>query len=708
MQIPLNWVDNLVTIETTNLKTIIEKLTIGGFEVEDILEIQHDDKTSFVLDISATANRSDSLSIQGISTEIAALIDQPIKIVEYAKPIKVWKQTVEQQAKLLSLGINCTIFSTIVIENLTNITIPIWLTEKLISSGITPLNNLLDFQNYVLLETGYPFAIYDFDKIVSTLGTANISFSLVNGEKNQQFESANETLAVLDESILLIKANETPISIAGLIENKKFIYSKQTTSILIEGSVFSAAQIRQQSKKLGIRTDRSARYEKSLKPVYMLEALYRLISLLRISNPTLVCKVHTFAKSLEKQQKNILLRYKTIQEILGPICKASTKNFIYISPKLVTTYLSRLNFKFYYDDLKALWNVEIPSLRNDDIIREIDLIEEIARLHSFNNFLTTLPKIKAIGIEDDSYITRRKITSCLLGIGFTEFIHYSLIHKDDQISLQNKIKLINPLINDYSYLRISLFPSLIRVAQENLKQGNSAVEGFEYGHIFLKDSESKFIEKECVSGIFGGIRTRLNWSDQEIEFTWFEAKGKMEQFFKQLNMIINWEANSPLIENKFLHPYRSAQLLLSNKKKLGTFGQINPVLANKLNLPFHLYLFELDLRIVKEHLNKNIVPVYKEYSIYPKIIKSLSFIIDQKINFKDIQNILYLNGTRFLVEINLIDEYRGASIPENHISLCLQLVFKSGKNTLYNKNIEKIVKNLILVLQQKFSVIIRE
>ena len=203
------------------------------------------------------------------------------------------------------------------------------------------------------------------------------------------------------------------------------------------------------------------------------------------------------------------------------------------------------------------------------------MIEEIGRLHGFNNFLTTLPKINTIGNEDPTYQTRKKITSCLLNLGFNELIHYSLVNKTT--FLDNEIKLINPLLSDCSNLRSSLLPSLILTVQENLKQGNLFIEGFEYGHVFSEDRGKNFKEREYVSGIFGGIKTKLTWSRSEEALTWFEAKGKMEQLFKQLNVLTYWKT---LVSNndKILHPYRSAEIFLPNGQKLGIFGQIHPIL----------------------------------------------------------------------------------------------------------------------------------
>jgi phenylalanyl-tRNA synthetase beta chain len=706
MQIPISWINELIEVDTSQLDSLIEKLTLGGFEVEEILELEVNNKKEIVLDISATANRSDSLSIQGISSEIAALLNKTITNSNYLTSTLEWKKVIQNQAKTLPTDMNCSTFLAIKVENVENRTIPKWITNKLLSSGIVPSNDFSDFQNYVLLETGYPFCFYDFEKITSKLKTDNFTLSLKAAEKNQSFIASNDFEYTLDNSILTITANEFPISIAGLIESKNVANTENTKTLLIEGSIFNAAKIRQQSRKLGLRTDRSARYEKSLKNTYLIESFYRLISLLRINNPNLICKLHTIHTVKEEIPEPILLKYETLNEILGPTNESKDQALIYISPETVEDYLTRLTFKFTYDEFNQFWKVEIPHERTEDLTREIDLIEEIGRLHGFNNFLTTLPKLKTIGEEDPNYRTRKKITTCLLNLGFNELIHYSLVN--EKTFLTNEIKLINPLLSDCSSLRASLLPNLIKTLQENLKQKNISIEGFEYGHIFAKDQKNNFKEKEYVAGIFGGIKTKLTWSDSTVEVSWFEAKGRIEQLFNQLNILTYWKPSSEKGTDNIFHPYRSADLYLANNTNLGTFGQLHPILANRLNLSSEIYLFEFDIELIKKELETNKLMLYKEYSLYPKIIKDLSFIIQRDVPFNKLQETLYSNGTEFLLEVNLLDEYQGKSIPDGQTSLCLQLVFQSNKKTLETKEIENILKKLERVLTNKFNAIIRQ
>jgi phenylalanyl-tRNA synthetase beta chain len=705
MQISLKWVNELVNIETVNLENLIEKLTLGGFEVEEIIEITIDHEKRITLDISSTANRSDSLSIQGISLEMAALLNKTPKMSKYSIYEFSWSKKVQDLSNNFIDKNNCLEFLAVSLENIDRVTSPKWLKKKLICSNIIPENNFKDFQNYILLETGYPFEFYDLEKIKKKINNSNFKLNLRSGEINQKFLANNNVEYNLTNSILTVEANQFPISIGGLISHKSVDCTRNTKSLLIEGSIFNAAKIRRQSRQLGLRTPRSSRYEKALKNINLINAFYQLISLLRISNPNLICKFHTLAKPIVKKKQTLVLSFNNIKKVLGPT-KESTKAIQkYISVEQVTKSLKRLNFDVIYQKIDQIWEVSIPFLRSDDIIREIDLIEEIGRLYGFDNFLTRLPKFKKIGKKDLSYKTRQKLTNCLLNLGLSELIQYSLVN--EKAYAKNEIELINPLIKDYANLRSSLLPNLLKSIKKNISQSNLELEGFEYGHVFFKNDFNEIKEIENIAGVFGEYQIKKNWVEKSKLLNWFEAKGKIEHLFKKLNLSIYWKSEKLGKEEKFFHPYCSSILYLKNEQKLGNFGQIHPITAKKVNLSPNLYLFEFNFKLIQNELEKNQLTLYQEYSTYPKIIKDLSFVINKNISFNYLEKILYLNSSHFLKEINLIDEYSGKNIPTNQISLCLQFIFQSDKTTLQNKEIENILNHIQRILATKFDAKIR-
>ena len=703
MLISFNWINELINIEDINLDELIEKLTLGGFEVEDTFEVSIGKKKETVLEISATANRADSIFAKGIAKEIGALLNKPILENPYAiksfEPEQILQNSFSNNQIVAKY--NCSTFIAIKVENLENCVSPEWLKQKLISSDIEPVNNLLDFQNYILLETGYPFEFYDLEKIQQKLQQKDFNVILTNGTNVEQ----NNTQYSLDEETLILKTDELFVSVAGLTSTDEFAYDSTSKSILIEGSIFGSKKIRQTSRKLGLRTDRSARYEKGLNNCDFNNSICRLLNLLRINNPKINYKIHSIGQIPEKQVDAIVLNYKNIIEILGPTQVNKQVKPVNIDIKEITSYLERLNFTFTFEPETQSWKVSIPSSRIDDLTREIDLIEEIGRLHGFNNFVSYLPPIKTIGFEDFSYQTRKKLTTCFLSEGLNELMQYSLVKTE--IDNIDSLNLINPLISDCSSLRTSLLPNILNTLEENLKQGNRNIEGFEFGHIFTKDSKNNYLEKESVGGNFGGITTKTNWSETATNLSWFEAKGKLENILLKLNIVIIWK---PIISKsckELLHPYRTAEFSLLNGQPLGIFGQVHPITAKNLNLNSDIYLFEFDFTVLKNELKNNLLPLYKEYSYYPKIIKDLSFIIRNDIPFSKVKDLILRTGTDVLTNVELLDEYKGTSIPLDSTSLCIQLTFQSNKKTLRTKEVEKIVTAIQEQLVKKYKIVQR-
>jgi phenylalanyl-tRNA synthetase beta chain len=707
MRISVEWLKELIDLKTLNFDYLIEKLTLGGFEVESSFELIIDNKKDTIIDVTSTANRSDSLSLKGIGKEVAALLDKTYKVSNYAN--EFFETEISIKNSLSKINIlntaknNCSIFLTIVIENLTTLNSPKWLQQKLIRAGIEPFNNLLDFQNYICLETGYPFEFYDLDKIRSILNDPDFILSLKSEIVFQPFQGANNSEYLLNSDILLLKANNEILSIAGLLVNKIFQYTNETKSLLIEASIFNSKKIRQTSRLLGLRTDRSSRYEKELNPTYLIESLCRLLCLLKSSNNRISIKVDTAIEYKEIEPPNIFLNYKTIIEVLGPVIDLKTNKISKLQPIEISNYLNRLKFTSTFDQKKLIWLVKIPLERQEDLTREIDLIEEIGRLHGFNNFLTVLPQIYKVGIEDFSYQIRKKITGCFLSEGFNEVMNYSFVNEQNKTS----VKLVNPLSQDCSILRSTLVPNLIQTASENLTQANSNLEAFEYGHVFFNSKNLVPIEIEQVAGIFGAVKTKVEWSNTSTVLSWFEAKGKLENVFNKLNLFVYWRIGLPKIYQNILHPYRTSKLYLTPGLPLGIFGQINPVLANKLNISSQLYLFEFNFKLLKDEFKYKKLPYYKNYSLYPRIIKDLSFIVSQNITFEKIKNTIFSIAPKFLISIELLDEYRGKSIPKTMTSLCIQLIFQSNEKTLISKEIETIIEMVKLILIEQFKIIIR-
>lgn len=709
MLIPISWINELIDIEKISLNSLVEKLTLAGFEVEDIIETIIFQNKEIVLDISATANRSDSISVRGIVEEISALTNISRRMSSYNSSQFNCNDQIRNHFKVETKNLlnDCSIFSNLIVTNLTNKPSPKWIKKKLIACGVTVENNLIDIQNYILLETGYPFEFYDLEKISNTSESNNLNIKLQNLEKSITITGTNDIEYKLDHETPVITANNNIISIAGIIPNQAYEYTSNTKSLLIEGSIFGSKKIRQISRKIGVRTDRSARYEKGLNSGNFIDAASRLILLLQMYDDSLEFKLHT-AIQIPQQKPNIItLKYNNLIEILGPIKVENEKELLSLDPKIISNYLERLNFEIEFDQKKLEWLIRVPESRTADITREIDLIEEIARLHGFNNFTSFIPTIVQIGKQDSNYQIRKKFINCFLNEGLNELIKYSLVKDNFDYS----IKLINPLLQDCSFLRQTGLLNLVTASSENIKQANLPIEGFEFGHNFYTDNKNNYKEKEVISGIFGGRQKKINWSEKSKSLSWFEAKGKIEKIFTKLKINVTWEqkqfSNFGKVYENVFHPYRTANLLILKNQSFGIFGQIHPLLAKKMSLPIQTYLFEFDFNILCKHLEKNNLILYKNYSSYPKVIKDISFIINENITYSEITDLISKNGSQFLTNITLLDQYKGKDMPKNTHSLCIQLTFQSNKSTLITSEIEKILSNVNFILEKELNAVFR-
>nr|YP_009163645.1 phenylalanyl tRNA synthetase beta subunit [Triparma laevis]BAS19099.1 phenylalanyl tRNA synthetase beta subunit [Triparma laevis] len=701
MRVPLSWVTELIDIQDINLDMLVDKLTLAGFEVEEILVETINQKSEIILDLSATANRPDSLSMNGISKEIGAILNKPLNPIKTGDIItRLGISKIKNKQSTINFE-NCSEFLTVKIRNLTNLVIPGWITQKLLCCDVTPQKNIQDLINYVLLETGYPFQLYDLDKITSALKNDNFQFSINRIPKNDVVSlTVNEvkTEYKIKTEILGLYANNLLIGLPGISEEFNTTPTNQTQNFLIEGSIYNSKYIRQASRKIGLRTERSARYEKGINNSNFLSAFSRLLALIELSNNDIGISCCSTFLSEEIKPNKVILTLNSIYEILGPI-KHSTVNLKYLSIEQIENYLTRLGFELKPNNNQT-WEVSVPAIRKDDITQEIDLIEEIGRLHGFNNFITKLPAIEKIGLEDFSYKFRKKLTACFLHEGFNELLNYSLVKNNNQ----TEIILNNPLISDCSVLRTSLLPNLIKNYSENINQGNVEFEGFEYGHIFELGLSNSYNEFEFVSGLFGNLEQKTNWNKPLTTLSWFEAKGKIETIFNRLHLKTSWvsELDSRYIET--LHPFKSATIYIKNTNfKIGVFGQINSIIAKKKGITSNLYLFELNFEILKQIELEPTLTLYSEYSLYPKIIKDISFIINNKINFIDIKNYIYSINNELLINIELLDQYRGETIPLNHSSLCLKLTFQSKFKTLETNDIDKVLNEIEKGLKIKFA-----
>ena len=698
MKVSLNWLKELINIETINVDKLANQLTQAGFEVECIETININNQIDYVLDITSTANRSDVLSMIGIAREVLALTRTKTLESIYSqngtflckKNNKIDKQTL----------LNCSNYRSAIIDNITLKNSPGWLKNRLQSSGFSSKNLILDISNYIMLKWGQPINIIDFNKIVhnNNQDTINISSNFCSeGQKSIKCENVNIDL---NRDILVTQINQTITSVAGIGINNKFSIDENTQSIFIEAAIFKQSVVRKSSRNLGIRTESSIRQERGLNADNWENAYFETLSLI------LELAGGKVRETFSQEQRlnpvlTINISFRKIKNILGPIKNNGANHFLTFHE--IKETLEALNFNVCRQDENTI-NVSIPNYRKNDVFREIDIIEEIARVYGYDKFKSAIPQVQFIKKSSRRRKFIDKNRSILRSLGLTELVHYSLVKS------QGGIDLNNPLIQDYSTLRSSLIAGLIQSSSYNIKQSNQTVDSFEIGTVF-NIVHNKISETTRLAAILGGnLDVRSEWSQPAHALNWYEAKGIIENFFHKVNRKIRWEKRELVNNNtNWLQDNKSAALIF-NGNVIGLFGELNQATCAKFGFNTKLFVFEIDLDVLEKYPDKLNYLTYqvKPYSKYPSITRDLSIIVPKSMEIHTLLELLTQFDDNELENTTLFDEYRSKSLGKDKKSIGLRFTYRSNKKTLTNSEVdnkqnllqEKIIKQLNLKIRK--------
>jgi len=677
----------------------------AGQDVRPVLGLN-----DFVLDVTSTANRADALSMVGIAREISAITGNPLKL-----PVA---QTLEgSQGELSGVEITlsepkaCPIYIGSILEGIEIGPSPDWMQQRLIASGTRAISNVVDVTNYVLLEWGQPLHAFDLDRLSTAGGSQPVTVSV-------RYANAGETLTTLDEKerklaeqTLLITANDAPVALAGVMGGFDTEVIDTTTKVFLEAAYFDTAAIRKSARSQGLRTEASARYERGVNPAELQLACDRALQLLiETTGATLVgqSEDRTEVGNITPTRE-VSLRLSRINQILGRVKDGESTKLL--DKTTVETLLDKLGCKATADSEDA-WTVTVPPYRYRDLEREIDLVEEVARLYGYDHFDNTLPSQTSRGYLSESAALSRKLRAAFRGAGLTEAIHYSLTspYSDRQVVLAN------PLFTEYSALRIDLIDGLIDAFQLNVNQGNGPLNAFEIGTVFNKPSDNPEsgdpVESVKVSGIIGGDARRGRWvnSNQETPMTWYEAKGVLQCVFNTLGLAVDYRTDNVTDSSEQrLHPGRTAGLFVRGRTRLGTFSQLHPELRRDKDLPEAVYVFELDWSVLEMCLTGKSGKAVKfaAYSTYPASDRDLAFFAPTEVSVSDLQRAIEKSGGKLLDTVTLFDEYKGKNVPEGQRSLAFRLVYRSSDRTLTDKEIDPVHQKVRTSLEKSYKVSLR-
>jgi phenylalanyl-tRNA synthetase beta chain len=651
-----------------------------------------------ILDLTSTANRADALSLVGIAREIVALTGTSLRLPD-ASPVE--NTGTGRLALKISEPQACPTYIGTVIEGLKVGPSPLWLQQRLQSAGVRSINNVVDVTNYIMLEWGQPLHAFDSDRLRTVAGSEALTMGVRFAHTGESVKTLDGNDRALQEQALLITVNDKPTMLAGIMGGEETEVHDGTQNVMLEAAIFDSAAIRRSARAQGLRTEASARYERGVNLAELETACRRAVKLITelAGGHVVAQEIVDFRPSQGALTRSIDLRLERVNQVLGMV--EVDDDLADLKAADVERTLTALGCQLA-ESAPGVWAVTVPPYRYRDLEREIDLIEEIARLYGYNKFCDTLPAKTEPGYLSIEQFVKRKLRDAFRGAGLTEVIHYSLGKPIDE----HQIVLANPLFAEYSALRTDLLDGLIHAFQYNQEQGNGALNAFEFGHVFWKE-EDGLTEADYLGGILGGDPTQGKWirGGKEKPLTWFEAKGLLDGVFERVGLPVEYQ---PDRRDDRLHPGRTASLWVRGDR-LGTFGQLHPQLRQEQGLPDEVYVFQLDLDVAIRHLETDeaLVPVFKPYSTYPASDRDIAFYVSTKVAVAELQRAITKAGGTLLESVDLFDEYRGERVPEGQRSLAFRLVYRSTDRTLTDEDVDPVHQKVRDALAEKFQVDLR-
>ena len=671
-----------------------------GSDVRPLLDLE-----DVILDLTATANRADALSMVGVAREVAALTGASLRLPEASE------LSIPSGSGRLTLKISepsaCPAYIGTVIEGVKIAPSPDWLQRRLEAAGVRPINNVVDVTNYVLLEWGQPLHAFDRDRLFAVTGGDSLTIGVRFAKNGESLKTLDGQTRTLQSQTLLITAQDKPVALAGVMGGEETEVHDGTQNLILEAALFEPATIRRSARSMSLRTEASTRYERSVNQAELGVACRRAIALLQelASGTPTAQEIADTRSHPSTWARSIELRLDRINQVLGPVDLGEDTGEILASD--VERILTALGCKLKRQESEGSvqWTVTVPPYRYRDLEREIDLIEEVARLYGYDNFCEELPDKTEPGYLSLEQLLMRQLREAFRAAGLTELVQYSLVKPKDKH--ESQIRLANPLLIEYSALRTDLLSGLIDAFQYNLEQGNGSLNGFEIGRIFWREEEG-LEETDAVAGILGGDPTQGHWvrAGRESPITWYEAKGVLESVFQRLGL--NDVEYQPNRQDERFHPGRTASLWFQGDR-LGNFGQLHPLLRQERGLPDAVYAFELDLDVMLDALDQDerLTPRFQAYSTYPAADRDIAFFAPVKVSVAEIERTTQKAAGTLLESVQVFDEYQGASVPEGQRSLAFRLVYRASDRTLVDEEVESVHQKVREALVEKFGVNLR-
>ena len=636
-----------------------------------------------ILELDLTPNRSDALSMLGVAYEVSAILEQPLTLPNTTTVLSHEKATEQLQVQVEAKEAN-PMYVAKVIKNVQVKESPLWLQQRLMAAGVRPLNNVVDITNYVLMEYGQPLHAFDYERVQT-------------GRITVRYANEGETLTTLDQqervllpTDLVITNGEVPIALAGVMGGANTEVTNATTTIIIESAYFAGAGVRRTSRRLGLRSDASARFEKGVDPNRVQQAADRAAQLLvELANGEVLAEDVVFDE-LNKEAKTIIVSPDFVNRHLG----------MKIPMEEMITILERLQFGVTAQNGKLL--ITVPTRRQDIKIQE-DVVEEIARIYGYDEIPKTLPEgAVQIGKLTPYQAGRRIVRDVVEGAGLYQAITYSLTSEElaqqFAIATGEVTKLMMPMSEEHSTLRQSLIPHLLQSAAHNVARNVSTVGLYEIGSVFVgKQETNQPYEREHIGAVITGQWVDHAWQGEKKAVDFFVMKGIVEALLTKLGLANDVTFVKTVVDG--LHPGRTAHIMLDGKV-IGLIGGLHPTTEKIVGLK-ETYVMEMDLQILLESAMTKPALQYAAVPRFPGMSRDIALILNRETTAGEVKAVIESANVKLLKNIHVFDVYEGDKMPEGKKSVAFSLIYLDPAHTLTDEEVvaahNKVLKALATI-----------
>ncbi|HEY3373719.1 MAG TPA: phenylalanine--tRNA ligase subunit beta [Candidatus Aquicultor sp.] len=645
-----------------------------------------------VLELEITPNRPDCLSMIGIAREVSAITDSTLD-----KPVAEVVEGPEKAADVTSVEILapdlCPRYTARIIRGIKIGPSPTWMQQRLQKAGMRAINNIVDITNYVMLETGQPLHAFDFNLLH---GHRIIVRRAYNDEKMETLDGVTREL---DESMLVIADADHAVAIAGIMGGADSEVSDQTADILLESAYFEPTSITRTSRALGLSSESTSRFEKGTDPNGVIYAANMAAQLMEQLAGGIVDEGIIDVYPTPIEPKKLPLRLERVNAILGTD----------LSMDLVRDILDRLEIRTQVvNGTMEMWAFA-PTFR-PDLEREIDLIEEAARIYGYNNIKSHLPESSG---KKGGLTARQKIAEMikmqLVGSGLSEIITYSFVDPAEVAKLQAPegdpftwfVPLMNPLSEEQSVMRTTLLSGLIKTLRYNVNREQYDVQVFEVGHVFWKEKDGELPAQPTMLGIaMTGAWQEDQWYEKKQTVDFFDLKGVIEAVLDELN-IGNWSVRQ--FAHPSLHPGRSAELLIG-EEPVGFLGELHPEVQAGLDVPA-TFVAELNFNTLINHAK--VITEFTEIPRYPAVSLDIAVLVNDDVTNDALIEAIKKAGSALLESVRLFDVYRGKGIPEDKKSMAYSMTFRAPDRTLTDEEVLSVRERIVAKLNKELGAEIR-